>query len=132
MCGAAGRSPSCWSNRTPSQRLVAATVSLAAFALAAVVVAVTLGTIGQIKAHVKFRSKHGWKIETNETGVSGNPLPKPKAEPKTKPAKAAKPKPAPKTGKATGRKVTKKHENGRQTVTEPVTEPAPAPDPAAA
>ena len=70
-----------------------------------------------IKAHIAFRAKHGWKIETTDTGVRGNPIAKPaKAQPK------AKAKPARKNGKPVGRRVTKKTENGRQSVTEPAQE----------
>jgi hypothetical protein len=79
----------------------------------------TLSQPGQIKAHVKFRSKQAkWKVETNDSGVRMNAVAQPKAD---KPAKA---KPAAKkTGKATGRKTRAVVKEQRQTVEPVVAEP---------
>jgi hypothetical protein len=99
----------------------------------------TLSTLGQIKAHVKYRASQTkkWKVETNESGVRMNAVAKISPKKFTELAREAhkrareeggsdqehfdkaKAKLQGKTGKATGRKVTKTTENGRQAV-EPV------------
>ena len=85
----------------------------------------TLSTLGQIKAHVKYREKQAkWAVQyVGDTGVRMNAVAQP--APKAKPQSKAKPAAKPKNGKPTGRRVVKKQEAGRQTVTEPVAEPTP-------
>jgi hypothetical protein len=82
----------------------------------------TLATLGQIKAHVRYRASQTkkWKVETNDSGARMTVVTQPaKAQPK------AKAKPPAKNGQRTGRKTRAVKTNGRQAV-EQAPEPTPA------